>query len=186
MQWRRQVTKWSVLRLWHVIRTCIKLAPLTKNKIRDSPDYQLNKNSVNNSSFPSPSHSDHGSPWKLGFMQTEWAREVTGRLYHHSPIMLGLGVNTCLKHRFPRKNNLNKVFFYLVNQMTFLFVIKRCGLMDLHCSTQEYRKCNDEIRHFRYHIQWIKLQANGSQMESIRPICSTGNIEIEKKNVLKL
>jgi hypothetical protein len=74
-------------------------------------------------------------------------------LIHYSPIMLGLGVNTYLKYRFPRKLILNKVFVYVVNQVTFLFVTKRYGLMDLHCETQEYRSCNGEFRHFRYHIQ---------------------------------
>jgi len=67
-----------VLRSSHAITSVPNQRPVTTNKItKDSPDYQLNKNGVNNSSSPSPSHSNHGSPWKLGFMWTEWARKVS-------------------------------------------------------------------------------------------------------------
>jgi len=32
---------------------------------------------INSSSSPSPSHSNHGSPWKSGLMRTAWARKVS-------------------------------------------------------------------------------------------------------------
>jgi len=48
------------------------MRPVTENKITtDSSDYQLSKNRINSSSSPSPSNSNHGSPWKLGLMRTE-------------------------------------------------------------------------------------------------------------------
>ena len=51
---------------------------MTENKITtDSPDYQFSKNRINGSSLPRPSHSNHGSPWKLGLMWTKWARKVS-------------------------------------------------------------------------------------------------------------
>jgi len=52
-----------VLRLLHAIKSVTNQRPVTKNRItKDSPDYQLNKNRVNNLSSSSPSHSNHGSP----------------------------------------------------------------------------------------------------------------------------
>jgi len=51
---------------------------VTENKITtDSPDYQFSTNRINSSSSPSPSHSNEGSPWKLGLMRTERARKVS-------------------------------------------------------------------------------------------------------------
>jgi len=54
------------------------MAPINWNKITtDSPEFQFSKNRINSSSSPSPSHSNHGSPWKLGLMRTECARMVS-------------------------------------------------------------------------------------------------------------
>ena len=51
---------------------------MTENKITIvSSDCQLSKNRINSSSSPSPSNSNHGSPWKLGLMRTEWVRKVS-------------------------------------------------------------------------------------------------------------
>jgi len=79
IQWRRQLTKWSVLRLSHVIGTCNKLAPFASfiNHTKDTPDYQLNIDCLNNSSLLISQHSNHVSPCKLGLMQNDWVRKVS-------------------------------------------------------------------------------------------------------------
>jgi len=51
---------------------------MTENKIAtDSPHYQFSKNRINSSSSSRPSNSNHGTPWKLGLMRTEWTRKVS-------------------------------------------------------------------------------------------------------------
>jgi len=57
------------------------MAPFNFNKITtDSTDFHFSKNRINSSSAPSPSHSNHGSPWKLGLMRTEWVRKVSRKV----------------------------------------------------------------------------------------------------------
>ena len=76
-QWRRQLTKWSVLSLSHVIGTCNKIAPFDSliNHTKDTPDYKLNINCLNSSLLISQ-HSNHVSPCKLGLMHNDWVRKL--------------------------------------------------------------------------------------------------------------
>jgi hypothetical protein len=116
VQWRRQLTKWSVLRLSHVIGTCKKLAPFDSfiNHTKDTPDYQLNTNCLNIPSLLISQHSNHFSLCKLGLIQNDWVRKVSRTVVKLS---YENHVKSPRRHLLRYKENWN-----LLNKKKFIFI----------------------------------------------------------------
>lgn len=50
---------------------------MTENKITSYSRLSIQLNRINSSSSTSPTHTNHGSHWKLGLIRTDWERKVS-------------------------------------------------------------------------------------------------------------